>query len=82
MKRNVLMLAIGGVLLVLAGCEKAQQAADAVDKAKTFSEDLQKNASKKLQDALPGFAKNLGEKEGSRGEESERKEKEREERDD
>lgn len=67
MKRIPLLLCLVGVVTVLGGCEQAQQAVNAVDKAKTFTDDLQKNASKKLQDSLPNFVKTPAEKEGGGG---------------
>ena len=44
------------------GCDKAQQAIDAIDKAKTFSDDLQKKA----KEIIPGATKKAGDsKEGN-----------------
>jgi hypothetical protein len=80
MKRVLLSLTIGSLLVTLSGCQQAQQAIDAVGKAKTFSEDLQKNASKKFQEALPTFAKKQEEGKsggsGDNGKEDNEKDKE------
>jgi len=66
MKRMLLFFIICTLLVTFSGCEKAQQASEAVDKAKTFTDDLQKKA----KEIIPGFVKeSSGKSEGGSGDE-------------
>lgn len=60
----------------LVGCEKVQQAADAIDKAKTFSDDIQKKA----KEFIPGSGQKEGG--GKQGETSDKHRQDKEEKDD
>jgi hypothetical protein len=61
------------------GCDKAQQAIDVIDKAKTFSDDLQKKA----KDIIPGASQKAGDsKEGESGNKDKKDKKEKKEKDD
>ena len=53
MKRVLLVFVICTLLVTFSGCEKAQQAGEAIDKATTFTDDLQKKA----KEIIPGFVK-------------------------
>jgi len=76
MRRMLLVFMICTLLVALSGCEKAQQASEAIDKAKTFTDDLQKKA----KEIIPGFAKeSSGEREGGSGDAGQ---KEKNEKDD
>ena len=77
MKSKVVALTTCVFLLTLSGCEKARQTVDAADKVKTFSDGLQKKASNKLDEVLPGFAKKP-----SKGEDKDSDHKEEKDKDD
>jgi hypothetical protein len=56
------------------GCDKAQQAIDGIDKAKTFSNDLQKKA----KEIIPGASQKEGDsKEGESGNKGKKEKKEK-----
>jgi hypothetical protein len=59
-----------------AGCDRLQQATDAIDKARTFSDDLQKKA----KEIIPGPGKKAGE--SNKGETGDQDTEEKEEKDD
>ena len=59
-----------------AGCDRLQQATDAIDKAKTFSDDLQKKAN----EIIPGPGKKTGD--SNKGETGDQDTEEKEEKDD
>jgi hypothetical protein len=61
------------------GCDKVQQATDAIDKAKTFSDDLQK----KVKGIVPGSDQNAGDSEkGGAGDKGKEGKEDKEEKDD
>lgn len=59
-----------------AGCDKVQQATDAIDKAKTFTDDLQKKA----KEIIPGSKQKAGE--SKKGESGDKDKKDKKEKDD
>ena len=59
-----------------AGCDKLQQATDAIDKAKTFTDDLQKKA----KEIIPGSGKKRGD--SKKGETGNQDTEDKEEKDD
>lgn len=62
-----------------AGCDKLQQATDAIDKAKTFSDDLQKKA----KEIIPGSDQKTGDsKKGETGDKDKGDKEDKEEKDD
>jgi hypothetical protein len=82
MKRLMLGLMIVAVLTGLAACDQAQQALDAIDKAKAFKDDVQKKASEvtiKARELIPGTScedqKDRGDSQ-NRGDSKDRREKE------
>lgn len=64
------------LVTTLTGCDKAQQAIDAIDKAKTFSDDLQK----KVKEVIPGSNQKAGF--GKEGESGNKDKKDKKEKDD
>jgi hypothetical protein len=54
---------------VLAGCDKVQQASDVIDKAQTFTDDLQK----KVKAFIPGSDQKAGDVKGGESDQKERK---------
>jgi hypothetical protein len=62
-----------------AGCDQVQQATDAIDKAKTFSDDLQK----KVKGIIPGSDQKAGDSEkGGAGDKGKEGKESKEEKDD
>jgi len=58
----------------LAGCDKVQQATDAIDKAKTFTDDLQKKA----KEIIPGSDQKAGDSQkGGAGDKDKKDKKEK-----